>query len=199
VTTALLLPAVGLLAIAGGVHLVLLAHGTFRTWLALLRTPTSSIEAAITSDPLIEITGTVLAPELPLRDALTGAACVYYQHGPETHCIDFVVDDGTGRARVELDDAIVLVRGGGDLVIAPGEKVYLLGPATRLPEPDAAGATLRLRATRKRALFVAELSEHAAGRRLGVRAAIALTVGGLLVLMGVMSVLLQAWLVWARR
>jgi len=89
----------------------------------------------------------------------------------------------------------------------------VLGSATHLPgsvkaadtaetaetaAPAAPAApTLRLAATSRRALFVAELSEQAAGRRLGLRAAAALTLGGLLCLIGVAAVLLQVWLVWS--
>ena len=49
------------LAIAGGVHLVVLARGTFRTWLALIRTPTAKIGEAETG--LVELSGKVVLPD----------------------------------------------------------------------------------------------------------------------------------------
>lgn len=203
---------VGLLALAGGLHLGITSRGTFRTWLALWRTPTSAIADVRADATLLELTGTVLAPTRPVTDPMSGAPCVYYQHGERCAHTDFVLDDGTGRAHIQLAGAVVVVRGGGDVVIAPGDKVYVLGPATHLPGAVQAAATaatadaaspaapapptLRLAATARRALFVAELSEQAAGRRLGLRAAAALTLGGLLCLIGVAAVLLQVWLVW---
>ncbi len=204
---------VGLLALAGGIHLGITSRGTFRTWLALWRTPTSAIADIRADAALLELTGTVLAPARPVTDPRSGAPCVYYQHGDSSAHTDFVLDDGTGRALIQLAGAVVVVRGGGDVVIAPGDKIYVLGSATHLPgsvkaadtaetaetaAPAAPAApTLRLAATSRRALFVAELSEQAAGRRLGLRAAAALTLGGLLCLIGVAAVLLQVWLVWS--
>lgn len=200
---------VGLLALAGGIHLGITSRGTFRTWLALWRTPTSAIADVRADAALLELTGTVLAPARPVTDPASGAPCVYYQHGERCAHTDFVLDDGTGRAHIQLAGAVVVVRGGGDVVIAPGDKIYVLGPATHLPgsvkaadtadpaDIAAAAPTLRLAATARRALFVAELSEQAAGRRLGLRAAAALTLGGLLCLIGVAAVLLQVWLVWS--
>ncbi|MCC7000020.1 MAG: hypothetical protein IT370_35805 [Deltaproteobacteria bacterium] len=200
---------VGLLALAGGIHLGVTSRGTFRTWLALWRTPTSAIADVRADAALLELTGTVLAPARPVTDPASGAPCVYYQHGDSCAHTDFVLDDGTGRAHIQLAGAVVVVRGGGDVVIAPGDKIYVLGPATHLPgavkaaadTPDAdadapATPSLRLAATARRALFVAELSEQDAGRRLGLRAAAALTLGGLLCVIGVAAVLLQLWLVW---
>ncbi len=86
------------------------------------------------------------------------------------------------------------MRGFGDLVIEPGDDVYAIGPATRLEKPDPDGATLILKATAKRTLFVAELAEQAAGRRLGFRAAAALTLGGMMTILGLGALLLEAWL-----